>query len=95
MRKSFVLIAEVSAPDTEAFDAYERQVLPLLTRHGGLLERRLRHVREDGGWLEIHVVSFAAAGGLEAYRGDPDRARLQALVAGLKLTTTLLEVSDV
>jgi hypothetical protein len=94
-RKSFVLIAEVAAAEVVAFDAYEREVLPLLARHAGVLERRLRHVRDDGGWLEIHVVSFPDADALGAYRADPDRQRAQELVAGLKLKTTLLEVSDV
>ena len=95
VRTTFVLIAEVAAASVEAFDAYEREVLPLLGRHGGLLDRRLRHVRDDGGWLEIHVVSFPDEGGLNAYRGDPDRVRLQELVAGLKLKTTFVDVVDV
>jgi hypothetical protein len=95
VRKRFVLIAEVDARAVEAFDAYEAAVLPLLARHDGLLERRLRHVRDDGGWVEIHVVSFPSSVALDAYRGDPERTRLALSVADLKLKTTLLEVADV
>jgi uncharacterized protein (DUF1330 family) len=95
MRKSFVLIAEVDVAAIAAFDHYESAVLPLLAKHGGVLERRLRHVRDDGGWLEVHVVSFPSREALDAYRGDPERSRAQELIAGAHFKTTLVDVNDV
>ena len=41
-RWTIVVIAELGAAAIEPFDDYERRVLPLLDRHGGRLERRLR-----------------------------------------------------
>ena len=47
----------------EVFRAYEDAVLPLLTAHGGLLQRRLR---TEEGTTEIHVLWFPSSAQYEA-----------------------------
>ena len=91
-RFTVVMIAELGAAAVEPFDAYERQVLPLLERHGGRLERRLRTA---DGRTEVHLLSFPSRAGYDAYRADPDRAVLRPLLAGLDLSQRVLEVQDV
>ena len=54
-RTTFVLIARVPPDGVAGFQAYEDAVLPLLSEHGGSLERRLRN---GDGTIEVHIVSF-------------------------------------
>jgi hypothetical protein len=90
-RFTVVMIAELGAAAVEPFDAYERQVLPLLDRHGGRLERRLR---TRDGRTEVHLLSFPSRAGYDDYRADPDHAALRPLLAGLELEQRVLEVQD-
>ncbi|MGZ3451973.1 MAG: hypothetical protein ACXVEF_20350 [Polyangiales bacterium] len=89
------LIARVPARGTADFAAYEAAVLPLLPRHGGELQKRLRHVHDDGDWTEIHVIAFADPSDLAAYRADPERARHAELLARSEANMTLLTVEEV
>lgn len=91
-RFTVVLVAELGTAAAEPFDAYERQVLPLLGRHGGRLERRLRTA---DGRTEVHLLSFPSRTGFDAYRADPAREALRPLLAGLDLSQRVLEVHDV
>ena len=67
-------------------------MLPLLTAHGGRLERRLR---SDDGTTEVHVVSFADADSFVAFRADPIRAAAAPLLAASGARTELIPASDV
>ena len=61
-RLTLVQIVRIRAPGVEAFRRYEALVLPLLSRHGGLLERRLRTA--DGRQrlaLAVYEVGIVAA----------------------------------
>ena len=60
----FTLAVLVDVPNgaVPAFQAYEDRVLPLLRRHGGRVDRRLR---TPDGTTEVHVLSFDSEG---AYR---------------------------
>jgi hypothetical protein len=89
---TLVLLVDIGPGGVEAFQRYETAVLPLLGRHGGLLERRLRTA---DGRCEVHIVSFASRAGYEAYLADPSRAVHRALVEGVPLAQRLLEVVDV
>jgi enamine deaminase RidA (YjgF/YER057c/UK114 family) len=89
---TLAVLVELDDAAVHPFDAYERGVLPLLERHGGTLERRLRTV---DGRAEVHVVSFASRTGYDAYLADPDRAALRPLLDGLNVRQRLLEVTDV
>jgi hypothetical protein len=91
-RLTLTLIARIPAAGVATFRAYEDGVLPLLERHGGALERRLR---TDDGRVEIHVVSFPDAAGFAAYRADPERAALGALLTESGADLEVLTVTDV
>jgi hypothetical protein len=66
--------------------------LPLLGRHGGRLERRLRTADAR---TEIHLLSFPSRTGYESYLADPDRAVLRPLLDGVDVHQRVLEVHDV
>jgi enamine deaminase RidA (YjgF/YER057c/UK114 family) len=91
-RLTLALVVDLAADAVGPFDAYERRVLPLLTRHGGRLDRRLR---TDDGRTEIHLVTFADRAGYEAYLADPDRDAAGRLLDGLAVRRRLLEVTDI
>jgi hypothetical protein len=89
---TIAMIADVAAEGVAAFRRYESLVLPLLDRHDGRLERRLRSA---DGLVEIHVVSFASPAGYESYMADPERVRHRDLLAGVDLHQRILDVHDV
>jgi hypothetical protein len=88
---SLALVVDLGEDAIAPFDAYERRVRPLLSRHGGRVDHRLRTA--DGG-TEINLLSFATRSGYEAYQADPDRAALGHLLDGLDVRRRLLEVDD-
>ena len=89
---TLALVVDLAADAVEPFAAYERRVLPLLARHGGRLDRRLR---TTDGRTEIHLLSFADRAGYDAYLADPDRAAASRVLDGLDIDRRLLEVTDV
>jgi len=91
-RLTLVMVADVAREGVEAFQRYEAAVLPMLERHDGRLERRLRTA---DGQAEVHIVSFGSRAGYDAYIADPERADHRSLLEGVVLTQRLLEVIDV
>ena len=89
---TFVVIARIPPHGVLAFQAYEAAVLPLLAEHGGRLERRLR---DDGGTLEVHIVSYPSEAAAQAYRGDTRRAAAAHLLASSSAKVELLALRDV
>ena len=87
-----VMVADIPQGAESAFQAYEFKVLPLLARHGGTLERRLR---TDDALNEVHVVSFTSQEGYESYLADEERQSHQGLLDGLDIVQRLLWVNDV
>ncbi len=69
---TLALVVDLATDAVEPFEAYERRVLPLLVRHGGRLDRRLRTA---DGRTEIHLLSFVDGAGYDAYLADADRTR--------------------
>jgi uncharacterized protein (DUF1330 family) len=65
---------DLACADLQVFEAYEAQVLPLMARHGGRLEMR---VRTADGLSETHLLFFPDLAAYERYRSDPDRLALQ------------------
>src|SRR5215217_362755 len=65
----------------DIFHEFEARVLPLLERHGGKLQMRIRPAAADfiAGELdppyEIHLVSFEDEAGLQAYGNDKERQK--------------------
>ena len=92
MPVTYVLVARVPAAGVEAFQRYEAAVLPLLADHGGRLVRRLRNPAGD---VEVHLVEFVSADGLDAYRADPRRAAHAGLLGASGAAIELIEVQDV
>ncbi len=88
---TLALVVDLADDAVAPFDAYERRVLPLLARHGGRLDRRLR---TGDGRTEVHLLSFADRAGYAAYLADPDRAAAGRLLDGLDVRRRLLEVTD-
>ena len=86
------MIAEIPSGAEAGFQTYESAVLPLLPRHGGVLERRLR---TGDARTEIHVVSFESAEGFESYLADEERQSHQGLLDGLGVSSRVLFVDDV
>ena len=91
-RLTLVIVADVAREGVEAFQRYEAAVLPMLERHDGRLERRLRTA---DGQAEVHIISFGSRAAYDAFVTDPQRADHRTLLAGAALTQRLLEVVDV
>ena len=82
----FTVVAVLDLPPEAliAFRRHEDGVLPLLSRHGGRLERRLR---TPDGATEVHLLSFPSDAAWEAYRADPERLAHRPLLAGVPVGT--------
>ncbi len=86
-----VALVEMAGSAVEAGQRYEDDVLALLGRHGGRLERRLR--TEDGN--EVHVIRFAGRDGYESFLADPERVALRTALGADAPVTRVLEVREV
>ncbi len=71
MRK--LVTIDLTQADLNLFEGYEAAVLPLLGRHGGRLEMRVRAANSSS---ETHLLYFPDSQSYEAYRSDPDRVRV-------------------
>jgi hypothetical protein len=91
-RLTLVVLVDTPPDAVAAFRRYEDAVLPLLSAHGGRVERRLR---STDGLSEVHVLSFGFRDGFEAFRTDPARVAAQHLPAGVTVSQRVLEVDDV
>lgn len=91
-RLIIVMVADVPEDGVDAFQEYESQALPLLGRHGGRLERRLRSV---DSLVEVHIVSFDSRGGYESYVADPERMNHRSPLTDMHVGQRVLEVQDV
>lgn len=89
---TFVMVADIPANGVPAFQQYEAHVLPLLSRHGGRLERRLR---SHDLLSEVHIVSFETQSGYESYIADPERQMHRDLLDSVDVVQRLIQVSDV
>lgn len=89
---TFVMLADLPTQAVPAFQRYESLVLPLLARHGGRLERRLRTA---DALNEIHIVSFESQSGYESYMADGERQSHRSLLDGVEVVQRLFQVQDV
>ena len=92
MTLTFVMVADLPAGAESSFQEYESLVLPLLGRHGGRLERRLR---TDDALVEVHIVSFTSKDGYESYIADHERQCHRSVLDGSGVAQRLLQVQDV
>src|SRR5215217_7480719 len=78
--KSEVLLAvliDIPPEDAAIVLTYEDAVLPLLSRHGGRLQRRLRAIDQSA---ELHIISFDSREGQQAFATDPSRMQLMRIL---------------
>src|SRR5215204_6240892 len=79
--KSEVLLAvliDIPPEDAAIVLTFEDAVLPLLNRHGGQLQRRLRAVDQSA---ELQIISFDSREAKEAFATDPSRLQLMRATA--------------
>ena len=86
-----VVLIDIPPEDTAIVVTYEDAVLPLLNRHGGRLQRRLRAVDQSA---ELHIISFDSREGQEAFATDPSRLQLMRLLQGRLLRQRVFEVTE-
>lgn len=87
-----VMVARIPSAGVATFQLFERGVLPLMSDHGGRLERRLR---STGGRAEIHIVRFSSRAGFDAYRADPRRVDHLRLLEESGANQEVFEAEDV
>jgi catechol 2,3-dioxygenase-like lactoylglutathione lyase family enzyme len=86
-RVSFVVLIRLHPGKQAAFEDFERRSMPILRRHGGSLEQRLRGTGGEGP-DELHFVSFPDEAAFAAYRSDPEYVALaDARAAAIRETT--------
>lgn len=82
--------------DVGAFEAFEGRVARIQARHGAKIERAIRlGTQDDSTPFEVHVVRFASAEQLTAYRADPAIRALAAEREGIIARTVIAEGHDV
>lgn len=86
------MVADIPKDGVPAFQQYEAHVLPLLSRYGGRLDRRMR---SHDQLSEVHIVSFETRTGYDSYIADPERQRSRDLLDGIDVAQRLIQVSDV
>lgn len=79
-----VAIVEMAEGQAETGRRYEDAVLAQLGRHGGTIERRLRHGESA---TEVHVIRFEARAGCDSFMVDPDRLALREQLGDAAPTT--------
>ena len=87
-----VQIVRIPSAGIADFQLCESRVLPLLAKHGGRLERRLR---SGDGTFELHVISFPSRDALDLYRADPERQAQLPLLEASGAQSELIDVTDV
>ncbi|MEV4340376.1 hypothetical protein [Streptomyces sp. NPDC049590] len=92
MAVTYLMLARLPEGGSEAFDAYESVVLPLLAEYGGRLERRLRTPDDR---VEAHLITFPGDEDLAAYRADPRRSAAAPLLDASGAAVELFAVRDV
>jgi hypothetical protein len=85
-----IVVATFRIPPSgvRAFREYEDAILPLLSEHGGTLERRLSNA---DGTVEVHVLSFDSRTAYDAFSRDPRRTPRRSLLAAAGIRTDVFE----
>lgn len=87
-----VMTASIPKDGVAAFKAYEDKVVPLLKKHGGILERRLSNA---DGTIEIHILKFKDQEAFENYCFDPERLKHTQIFDKSGAQTQLIQMEDV
>ena len=84
-----VALVDLVPGEAEAGARYEDEVLALLPRHGGTLDRRL-----TTGDTEVQLISFKTRAGYASFMSDPDRLAIRARYGAAAPTARVLEVTE-
>ena len=87
-----VVVVEMRPGAAAEGGRYEDEVLALLGRHGGRLERRVRSTDDS---TELQIIRFSSPAGLDTFMTDPDRLALRDKVGGAAPEARVVEVHDV
>ena len=87
MRK--LVVIDLTSADTDLFESYEREVIPLLSKYEGQLELSVRSL---DGLTETHLLYFPDEIHFERFLSDPTR---MALKDKLRQTGVISTTSDV
>jgi hypothetical protein len=76
----------IDARGIEAFEAFERRAVAIMSRYEGRIEKAFRCSEADraaGDPFEVHIVSFPNESAFQAYRDDEETRDLASLRAAL------------
>jgi antibiotic biosynthesis monooxygenase (ABM) superfamily enzyme len=74
-----------------AFEAFEREAVRLMARHGGRIDSATRIEQGTETPFEVHVVSFPDRPSAESYAADPETVELRGRRAEIISRTEMLE----
>jgi hypothetical protein len=72
------------------FEAYERKVLRIMVRYGGVIEHVIRTSGRSDAPFEVHVLRFPSRDLYDAYRDDAERRSLSGERDGIITNTDIL-----
>lgn len=87
-----VMTASIPKEGVADFKSYEDNVIPLLQKHGGTLQRRMSN---SDGTIEIHILAFADQEAFEGYCFDPERLEHTEQFDKSGAQTQLIQMKDV
>lgn len=82
---------DLSTADLAAFETYEATVLPLVAKHGGRVEMRVRALDAQS---ETHLLFFPNAAAYERFRSDPERVAVLGVWESSGATSDGVEVES-
>ncbi|MFT3725168.1 MAG: hypothetical protein QM773_16475 [Hyphomonadaceae bacterium] len=74
-----------------AFEAFERDAVRIMVRHGGRIDSAVRVGGEGDRPFEVHLVSFPDPAAADSYAADPETQSLRTRRAAIIARTTVLE----
>lgn len=78
-----------------AFEAFEREAVGVMARHGGRIDRAVRVTGQGvDAPFEVHVVSFPDPAAADSYASDPATLELKARPASIIARAKVLEGSE-
>lgn len=73
-----------------AFEAFERDAVRIMARHGGRIDAAVRVAGGGDSPFEVHIVSFPDLAAAESYAADPETVELRPRRAGIITRTEVL-----
>ena len=87
-----LVVLDLTLADIALFEAYERKIMPLLSKYGARLEQAIRSI---DGMTETHLLYFPENVSFEKFLSDPSRAALKDEWKLTGVTTTITDVEQI